>query len=318
MRGYNIRWRHGANPSIANDPRNSGPPAKTEYDFGKNQQWVKTARSLTFLDETPELMSIYDHDYTPDETHSQAPFQWPDLNDSRVAIVAASTQQPSPASLPSPAQQPLPAQFNTPGSLPALVHRSTPGRQSGLETLPLPGSSPAQGLEIVRTQSRRPADFQSTAKRRRLTFESTFRGFATPESPAQLSNASPNVDSWHTGWTPNDAIDNITTNDTTGSSEFDLSGYAGLETTVSQSLSRIYLETPCWPLRVSCLHTHRCEGRSETERQQDYEEAKLLKHYVENLSRNFDLTDPLNHFRSVVPQRAATCPTLMVRSILPL
>jgi hypothetical protein len=36
-----------------------------------------------------------------------------------------------------------------------------------------------------------------------------------------------------------------------------------------------------------------------------------MRYFVEHLSRNFDLTDPLNHFRSVVPQRAAICPTLM-------
>ncbi|EME87781.1 uncharacterized protein MYCFIDRAFT_27078, partial [Pseudocercospora fijiensis CIRAD86] len=57
-------------------------------------------------------------------------------------------------------------------------------------------------------------------------------------------------------------------------------------------LSRIYLDTPVWPL-------------------QDKEEARLLRHFVENLSRNFNLTDPLRHFRRVVPQRAAICPTLM-------
>lgn len=62
--------------------------------------------------------------------------------------------------------------------------------------------------------------------------------------------------------------------------------------TVSDSLSRIYLETPVWPLS-------------------DREEAWLLRYYVENIARNFDLSDPYRHFRNVVPQRAATCPTLL-------
>lgn len=61
---------------------------------------------------------------------------------------------------------------------------------------------------------------------------------------------------------------------------------------VSDSLSRIYLDTPIWPL-------------------QSKEEAHLLRYYVENLARSFDLTDPLRHFRRIVPQRAATCPTLL-------
>ncbi|KAI7575950.1 hypothetical protein KC343_g22430, partial [Hortaea werneckii] len=79
-------------------------------------------------------------------------------------------------------------------------------------------------------------------------------------------------------------------------------GFASLEPTVSlgqqtfnavsDSLSRIYLDTPVWPLEKK-------------------EEAYLLRYYVENLSRNFDLTDSLKHFRYMVPQRAATCPTLL-------
>lgn len=80
------------------------------------------------------------------------------------------------------------------------------------------------------------------------------------------------------------------------------SSYAGLDDTVNQSqesffnvsesLSRIYLDKPSWPLS-------------------SLEEARLLRYYVEHLARNFDLTDPLAHFRKIVPQRAATCPTLL-------
>jgi hypothetical protein len=36
--------------------------AKTEYDFSDSQPWVRTDRNLTFLDETPELNSLYDRD----------------------------------------------------------------------------------------------------------------------------------------------------------------------------------------------------------------------------------------------------------------
>jgi len=63
-------------------------------------------------------------------------------------------------------------------------------------------------------------------------------------------------------------------------------------TAVSESLSRVYLDTAVWPL-------------------QSKDEASLLRYFVENLARNFDLTDPIKHFRTVVPQRAATCPTLL-------
>jgi len=36
--------------------------AKTDYDFSETQPWVRTDRNLTFLDETPELNSLYDRD----------------------------------------------------------------------------------------------------------------------------------------------------------------------------------------------------------------------------------------------------------------
>lgn len=79
---------------------------------------------------------------------------------------------------------------------------------------------------------------------------------------------------------------------------------------MSQSLSRIYLETPIWPLKVGHLNDLLALLWILIY-PQDKEEARLLRYFVETLSRNFDLTDPLRHFRSVVPQRAATCPTLM-------
>lgn len=61
---------------------------------------------------------------------------------------------------------------------------------------------------------------------------------------------------------------------------------------VRRSFSKIYLDEPVWPLSSK-------------------EEAGLLRYYVERLARDFDLTDPYRHFRTVVPQRAATCPLLL-------
>ncbi|KAH7156095.1 hypothetical protein EDB81DRAFT_880427 [Dactylonectria macrodidyma] len=40
-------------------------------------------------------------------------------------------------------------------------------------------------------------------------------------------------------------------------------------------------------------------------------EANLIRHYIENVSRIFDLCDRERHFSQVVPWRAATCPPLM-------
>jgi len=43
----------------------------------------------------------------------------------------------------------------------------------------------------------------------------------------------------------------------------------------------------------------------------DVEEAMLMRYFVENTARSFDLTDSFGHFRNVVPQRAAVCPILL-------
>ncbi|KAL4801078.1 hypothetical protein BDV19DRAFT_396444 [Aspergillus venezuelensis] len=40
-------------------------------------------------------------------------------------------------------------------------------------------------------------------------------------------------------------------------------------------------------------------------------DACLLRYFIEDLSRWFDLTDPQNHFATVIPQRARSCPTLL-------
>ncbi|KAI7325039.1 hypothetical protein KC340_g6201 [Hortaea werneckii] len=298
VRGYNIRFRHGANPSIAS----KGPgPARSDLDFSKTQPWVKTARNLTFLDETQELISIYDHAAEP-ETDYTAVFQWPE-----------STGTPS-------------------------------GPSSGFDTHSAPRDSPAtvnSNSALERVHSTGHADFarlSSPAKRRRLTTSGPYNTASTSpansqgvlshvfqsiSSPAKSWHASPhNKVSPHSGWTPQLMQDieeltggygadssgmNVDTGDGSGYSAATASadastGFASLEPTVSlgqqtfnavsDSLSRIYLDTPVWPLEKK-------------------EEAYLLRYYVENLSRNFDLTDSLKHFRYMVPQRAATCPTLL-------
>ncbi|RDW80367.1 hypothetical protein BP5796_05065 [Coleophoma crateriformis] len=43
----------------------------------------------------------------------------------------------------------------------------------------------------------------------------------------------------------------------------------------------------------------------------DEQEACLLRYFIENLARWFDLCDPDNHFATVVPQRAISCPPLL-------
>lgn len=143
----------------------------------------------------------------------------------------------------------------------------------------------------------------SPTKKRRL--EST----SYENSPASASAGGGSFDvhgspsnlwptSSHTGWTP------TASHEITDGVNFESPSFNNLEhsapqpeqqapfTAVSESLSRIYLDESVWPLP-------------------DHEEAFLLRYFVQKMSRNFDMTDPQRHFRTVVPQRAATCPTLL-------
>lgn len=277
------------NSSVAN-LKGSGL-AKTDYDFSKKQTWVKTARSLTFLDETQELMNIYDH--SPDEESSNlTPIQWQRVSSrgdhSTQPPLERTTSHPvigtSSRGIESPAESHI-SHTHSERAEPSHYSLPTP------EQVNYPAHSPAGSIalsERLRAEPSSLTEINHGPKRRRLTFESTYQGSASSSSPMNhMANQSPGAADWHTGWTPTNAIDNITS-----ASDLDLAAYSGLETAVSSSLSRIYLESPIWPL-------------------QEREEARLLRHFVETLARNFDLTDPLAHFRKIVPQRAAVCPTLM-------
>ena len=208
---------------------------------------MNTARNLTFLDETRELISIYDHAAEP-ETSYAATTSWNDNSSVQSAPSAARSQLR--------------------GNSPAVYDHAN-----------------FEGLS-------------SPVKRRRLTFSDSYHGTPAIASPGYLHH-SPGQ-SWHsasphTGWTPGD-VSSI------GNDAVMEAAFASLEpapslgqhsfTAVSESLSRIYLDAAAWPLS-------------------NRQEAQLLRYFVEQLARNFDLTDPLKHFRTVVPQRAATCPPLL-------
>lgn len=225
---------------------------------------MQTAGNFTFLDETRELMSFYDHDL--DDASNDADLgpaatekrDTPEL--SRIATPVVDRQASSSSAIP----------------------RS---RKGFVDTaVPMDGSR---------------GTFSPTKKRRLMSpsnanspVSAGTSSFDMHVSPGDLWHTSP-----HTGWTPS------ASHDVPDELAFDSSTLTGLENTttqdnqvsftaVSESLSRIYLEESVWPLS-------------------NREEAFLLRYFVEKLSRNFDLTDPLRHFRTVVPQRAATCPTLL-------
>lgn len=144
------------------------------------------------------------------------------------------------------------------------------------------------------------SELPSPTKRRRLTGSTSYQ--ASPTSLGSLNLVQSPASSWqgdiHTGWTPANIENYESLSFETPLPAVEQSSPQSHHThqisfpTLTGSLSRIYLETPIWPL------TNR-------------EEAWLLRYYVEHVSRNFDLQDQHRHFRTVVPQRASTCPTLL-------
>ncbi|KAF2721018.1 hypothetical protein K431DRAFT_285277 [Polychaeton citri CBS 116435] len=265
-----------------------GSNSKNEYDFSKTQPWVTTARNLAFVDETQELISIYDRDaenttYTVSSQQSGGPSTAnQDARVSEFSIIeptrTGSSNHVSPAQHISPMNHVSPAKSSHSHPSP---HDSATHRAADRPSFP---------------------DLSSPTKKRRLTFSSSYHGTPAAESTSSLSPSnmfhhSP-ANSWHApsynelaaALTDPPAPDLNDLND--AFPELQPTASAPSFLALSSSLSRIYLEAPIWPLR-------------------DKEEARLLRHYTENLARNFDLTDPQCHFRKVVPQRAATCPTLL-------
>lgn len=258
--------------SISNANETSTGP-KAEYDFSKTQPWVRTAQNLTFLDETRDLRSFYDHDN--DDAGNESPF-------GVVAAAGSSAREKT-------------STFEVSRVVTLAEERQT----STTSAIP---RSYTDFIDPSVSANSTNGTFSPT-KRRRLTTSTSYEhspasasagtgSFDIHASPSNLWQTSP-----HTGWTPS------VSHDLPEGLNFETPAPNGLEhtttqenqapfTTVSESLSCIYLEESAWPLS-------------------DPEEARLLRYFVEKLSRNFDLTDPLRHYRTVVPQRAATCPTLL-------
>ncbi|KAK4945527.1 hypothetical protein LTR66_014378 [Elasticomyces elasticus] len=218
-----------------------------------------TNRNLSFVDETRELVSIYDRGSEP-EFSATTPLEW---TESTFSTLSA--------------------------SYPPL-----PGNQSAS-----PSTSRPAPTRLDSTGGHSLSDVSSPTKRRRLTFGSSFQG--SPEDHSAPFPISPTASHHAPSRGP------YSTSPIGGAHDqpIDSSGFSDLEPTashatdlgagfsaVSETLSKVYLDAPIWPL-------------------QDREEARLLRYFVENLASSFDLTDPLDHFKTIVPQKAALCPTLL-------
>ena len=182
-------------------------------------------------------MSIYDHE--PDETE----------------IENASTSEDTAKLIPLSVPNTVPEHGGLSGALQSVIERPNPTGQID------------------------DAELSSPTKRRRLTSSTSYH--PSPTSANALDLVQSPVNSWHdihTGWTPSAATDHLSDALNFGSpmpvaTHHSPQGSRSAYTAVSDSISRIYLETAVWPLSSR-------------------EEAWLLRYYVEHISRNFDLTDP--------------------------
>lgn len=198
-------------------------------------------------------MNIYDHE----DDQCPTPFQWPDRTPTfqqqpkRQPTAKENTPQVTQESSSQPSRPPAASQQFAVSERPEAPQYpwpesdATSQQRSSSEKHAYPSQSPAESHPYSdRVTSATSPNDQFVPKRRRSTFESAYQSSVTSGSPGNQLIQSP-AESWHTGWTPTTTIDNVTSNP-----DIDLSTFPGLGTTVSHSLSRIYLETPIWPLKV--------------------------------------------------------------------
>lgn len=147
--------------------------AKTEYDFSDSQPWVRTDRNLTFLDETPELNSLYDRDFI--DVIAYGPEKAP----------KHTGPQPQVKSGPVPDHQ----------TQDASQHQSPPNQLPVVATTPA-GSAPAESpLNIFGVDESRFHENAAPEKRRRLTtsgyvsYGESFQDSVSSGSPNNIAHS---------------------------------------------------------------------------------------------------------------------------------
>ena len=246
--------------------------AKRDYNFAHDQPWVKTNRTLSFVDETPDVINI--HDPTASNLDNI------ELENTGFALESGSPQlsprvyptgfASSPSSLHShPNSEPARA-----GSETSTLIRDDSERPFKRRTLSN-NSYSAAGSFRATPRSVSVLDRLRTPSASSQSIDET--GFSTYSEPSGLGHEILfDIPSEHVS--PELDVPQVESNSTAGDH-------------VAESLSGIYLESPQWPM----------------ERQ----EAMLLRYFVESLAPLFDLCDHERHFATVVPRRAVICPPLM-------
>ncbi|KAL2689969.1 hypothetical protein Neosp_004034 [[Neocosmospora] mangrovei] len=270
IRGYSVRFRHGLNPSIRSGKTLEA--AKREYNFSQDQPWVKTNRTLSFVDETPDIINIHDSSTGCFDTLENFNIG-PDVE--TVSHHSSPPTAPLQRFLSRESRQSSePERPNSRPNFEASPH--TRDGERPLKKRALSSSSAGPWRNPPRSD---PSDTQSPSQSSPCAADSgpftRYSGSPIIESPI-INDITLGVGSPHVG----PGLDN------TGQ---DLSA---LEDHVTEAISGIYLNSPRWPL-------------------EDPQEAMLFQNFIHVLAPLFDLCDNERHFATIVPRRAVTCPPLM-------
>ena len=149
--------------------------AKTEYDFSDSQPWVRTDRNLTFLDETPELNSLYDRDFI--DVVAYGPEKAPKQTQPRVQAVP----EPLPVSEP---------------SVNDATQQVSPSYQlAPVVVTPASSALAHSPVNFFGTDDSRFHEHAAPEKRRRLTssgyvtYNDSFHGSVSSGSPAHINQS---------------------------------------------------------------------------------------------------------------------------------
>lgn len=148
---------------------------KTEYDFSDTQTWVRTDRNLTFLDETPELNSLYDRDCI--DIIASGPEKAPKQTQARTQV------QPEPVS--------APEQTSSHGS-----QQPSPANQLAIVAVTPANSAPTHSpVNFFGTDDSRFHEHAAPEKRRRLTasgyvtYNDSYHGSVSSGSPGPINHS---------------------------------------------------------------------------------------------------------------------------------
>ncbi|KAI5464676.1 hypothetical protein BGZ63DRAFT_412202 [Mariannaea sp. PMI_226] len=213
------------NPCLIRSGRALEPAKRSDYQFSHDQPWVRTNRSLNFVDETPDVINTHDSgtgnsNFDPINTGN------PPLD------IEADDQDSSPPQQPSPSPTPTPP-------------------------LEKPISEP--GKVDLETTSRLPLENDRPYKKRALS-HTTFTSWDIPRSdPNHGRTSSHGSQGLHEGYTfhllsnsstiGNHQLFNLSSNPSTPElGNLRPTAPSPLGDSVAEAISGIYLESPRWPL----------------------------------------------------------------------